>query len=81
MFNRMGLYLLVNPEIDNITHNGSVSDVLKADDVVCSVLVEEGISPRIVTTLGGWSSYDKIEPYLAAPTEENIIDSMSAVAL
>jgi hypothetical protein len=31
--------------------------------------------------LGGWSSYDAIEPYLAAPTEENIIDSMSAVGL
>jgi integrase len=45
------------------------------------LLVEEGISPRIVMALGGWSSYDAIEPYLAAPTEENIIDSMSAVAL
>ena len=45
------------------------------------LLVEAGISPRIVMALGGWSSYDAIEPYLAAPTEENIIDSMSAVAL
>jgi integrase len=45
------------------------------------LLVEQGISPRIVMALGGWSSYDAIEPYLAAPTEENIIDSMSAVAL
>jgi integrase len=45
------------------------------------LLVEEGISPRIVMALGGWSSYDAIEPYLAAPTEENIIDSMSTVAL
>jgi hypothetical protein len=31
--------------------------------------------------LGGWSSYDAIEPYLAAPTEENIIRSMSQVSL
>ncbi len=31
--------------------------------------------------LGGWSSYDAIDPYLAAPTEENIIVSMSGVAL
>jgi hypothetical protein len=31
--------------------------------------------------LGGWSSYDAIEPYLAAPTEENIIQSMSDVGL
>jgi integrase len=45
------------------------------------LLVEQGISPRIVMALGGWSSYDAIEPYLAAPTEENIIDSMSAVGL
>jgi hypothetical protein len=30
---------------------------------------------------GGWSSYDAIEPYLAAPTEANIIASMSAVKL
>jgi hypothetical protein len=27
------------------------------------------------------SIYDAIEPYLAAPTEDNIIDSMSTVAL
>jgi hypothetical protein len=45
------------------------------------LLVEKGISPRIVMALGGWSSYDAIEPYLAAPTEANIIDSMSTVAL
>ncbi len=31
--------------------------------------------------LGGWSSYDAIEPYLAAPTEANIITSMSEVEL
>lgn len=45
------------------------------------LLVEEGISPRIVMVLGGWASYDAIEPYLAAPTEENIISSMSTVTL
>jgi len=43
------------------------------------LLVEENISPRIVMALGGWSSYDAIEPYLAAPTEDNIISSMSEV--
>ena len=31
--------------------------------------------------LGGWSSYDAIEPYLAAPTESNIVDSMTEVSL
>jgi len=45
------------------------------------LLVEEHVSPRIVMALGGWSSYDAIEPYLAAPTEENIIGSMSEVVL
>jgi integrase len=45
------------------------------------LLVEEGVSPRIVMALGGWSSYDAIEPYLAAPSEENIIEQMSAVSL
>jgi integrase len=45
------------------------------------LLVEENISPRIVMALGGWSSYDAIEPYLAAPTEENIINSMTEVGL
>ncbi|WP_436924914.1 tyrosine-type recombinase/integrase [Halosimplex amylolyticum] len=45
------------------------------------LLVEENVSPRIVMALGGWSSYDAIEPYLAAPKESNIIDSMSHVSL
>lgn len=45
------------------------------------LLVEENISPRIVMALGGWNSYDAIEPYLAAPTESNIVDSMGAVSL
>jgi len=45
------------------------------------LLVEENVSPRIVMALGGWSSYDAIEPYLTAPTENNIIESMSQVSL
>jgi integrase len=45
------------------------------------LLVEENVSPRIVMALGGWSSYDAIEPYLAAPTEDNIISSMATVEL
>jgi len=45
------------------------------------LLVEENVSPRIVMALGGWSSYDAIEPYLAAPTENNIIESMREVSL
>ncbi|QLH83408.1 site-specific integrase [Halosimplex pelagicum] len=45
------------------------------------LLVEESISPRIVMALGGWSSYEAIEPYLVAPTESNIIGSMREVSL
>jgi integrase len=45
------------------------------------LLVEQNISPRIVMALGGWSSYDAIEPYLTAPTEDNIIANMSAAEL
>lgn len=45
------------------------------------LLVEENVSPRIVMALGGWNSYDAIEPYLTSPTEKNIIDSMSTVSL
>jgi integrase len=45
------------------------------------LLVEQGVSPRIVMALGGWNSYDAIEPYLAAPTEENIIAQMEKLRL
>ena len=45
------------------------------------VCPEESVSLRIVMALGGWSSYNAIEPYLAAPTEDNIISSMSCVEL
>jgi integrase len=45
------------------------------------LLVEEGVSPRIVMALGGWNSYDAIEPYLAAPSESNILEQLGAVKL
>ncbi len=45
------------------------------------LLGEEGDSPRIVIVLDGWSSYDAIDPYLSAPSEDNIIESMTKVAL
>jgi len=45
------------------------------------LLVEEGVSPRIVMALGGWNSYDAIEPYLAAPSESNILDQLGASEL
>ena len=34
------------------------------------LLVDEGMNPRVVMEVGGWSSFGAIEPYLNAPTEE-----------
>ena len=34
------------------------------------LLVDEGMNPRVVMAVGGWSSFGAIEPYLNAPTEE-----------
>jgi integrase len=45
------------------------------------LLVEQKIGVRIVMTIGGWSSYDAIEPYLTRPSEGNIIDEMSGATL
>lgn len=45
------------------------------------LLVEEGVSPRIMMALGGWGSYDAIGPYPAARTEDNINRDMQAVEL
>ncbi|WP_394742988.1 tyrosine-type recombinase/integrase [Natronococcus roseus] len=45
------------------------------------LLVEEGVGVRVVMALGGWSNYSSIEPYLNAPSEENIIREMREVEL
>jgi len=45
------------------------------------LLIEEGLSPRIVMVLGGGSSYNAIEPYLAAPSESNTLNQLGAVEL
>ena len=42
-------------------------------------LVEEHVPVRVMMSIGGWSSYSAIEPYLTTPSESNIIDAMSAV--
>jgi len=41
-------------------------------------LVERGISVRTMMNIGGWSSYDAIEPYLGAPTDERIGEVMGS---
>jgi len=45
------------------------------------LLVEQKVGVRIVMTIGGWSSYDAIEPYLTRPSESNIIDEMAGATL
>lgn len=42
-------------------------------------LVEKGTSVRIMMAIGGWSSYDAIEPYLTKPSSEKIGEEMNAV--
>lgn len=34
------------------------------------LLVDEGMNPRVVMSVGGWSSFQAIEPYLNAPSED-----------
>jgi len=45
------------------------------------LLVEQRVAVRIVMAIGGWSSYDAIEPYLTRPSESNIIDEMAGATL
>jgi len=41
------------------------------------LLVDENMNPRVVMQVGGWSSFQAIEPYLNAPTEE-VVDGAFA---
>ena len=43
-------------------------------------LVEEGVAVRVMMEIGGWSSYDAIEPYLTKPTPQKIGEEMDSVA-
>lgn len=40
-------------------------------------LVEKGVNVRVMMEVGGWSSYQAIEPYLGKPTAEKIGEEMS----
>lgn len=40
-------------------------------------LVRRGLDVRVVMAVGGWSDYSAIEPYLKAPTEENIVSEFN----
>ena len=45
------------------------------------LLVDNGVNPRVVMTVGGWSSFSAIEPYLNEPTEDVINGAFDEVNL
>lgn len=46
-----------------------------------TALVRERMNPRVVMAVGGWDSFQAIEPYLNAPTSENIAQEFEAAGL
>jgi integrase len=45
------------------------------------LLVDEGMNPRVVMAVGGWSSFGAIEPYLNAPSPDVVDEAFAAVEL
>jgi integrase len=45
------------------------------------LLVDENMNPRVVMQVGGWDSFQAIEPYLNAPTPEVVDDAFSEVEI
>jgi len=45
------------------------------------LLVDEGLNPRVVMAVGGWSSFQAIEPYLNAPTEDVVNQAFDEAGL
>jgi len=43
------------------------------------LLVDEGMNPRVVMAVGGWSSFSAIEPYLNAPSEDVINQAFAEI--
>ena len=43
------------------------------------LLVDEAMNPRVVMQVGGWSSFQAIEPYLNAPSEDVVDDAFAEV--
>ena len=41
------------------------------------LLVDEGMNPRVVMAVGGWSSFAAIEPYLKMPSEDVINEAFA----
>ena len=45
------------------------------------LLVEKEVNPRVVMQVGGWDSFQAIEPYLNAPTPEVVDDAFQEAGL
>lgn len=45
------------------------------------LLVDEDVNPRVVMQVGGWDSFQAIEPYLNAPTPEVVNDAFEEAGL
>lgn len=43
------------------------------------LLVDENMNPRVVMQVGGWGSFQAIEPYLNAPSPDVVDDAFSSV--
>jgi integrase len=45
------------------------------------LLVEKQVNPRVVMQVGGWDSFQAIEPYLNAPTPDVVNDAFEEAGL
>lgn len=45
------------------------------------LLVDEGMNPRVVMAVGGWSSFQAIEPYLNSPSEDVVNSAFEEAGL
>ena len=43
--------------------------------------VDENMNPRVVMAVGGWDSFQAIEPYLNAPSSDVVDDAFEAANL
>lgn len=43
------------------------------------LLVDNGMNPRVVMAVGGWSSFEAIQPYLNTPTESVVNQAFEAI--
>jgi hypothetical protein len=43
------------------------------------MLVNENMNPRVLMAVGGWNSFQAIEPYLNEPTDSVINRSFSSI--